>query len=698
MSRSPENGQPEHSSTGLRFPGPLVDRLALVGATVVPMDCARVLPDQTVVVEHGIIRTVGPRSQVPVVDARVMDCSGRYVVPGLADMHVHCWEPTDVAMYLANGVTAIRNMRGAPLHLALADKVVRRELPGPRLVTASPLIDGVDAAGRTSRQESIVLSDPHLADPLVRRLAGRGYQQIKAYGRLRLEVLRALGAASADAGLRLAGHCPDGVSHEEAIAAGMSCLEHLTGIATGHLDVRGPAADEVGEPGSPYLRAARLFAFLDLDRIRRLAGQMAAQGIWSCPTLAVNSATARHAGRAVEDPLLRYAPLQLARRWSWLLRGRLTLDGAPRPQQARPIVERKLAMAREVVSILQREGAPLLVGTDARNPFVHPGFTVHDELAHFVEAGLTPYEALRCATSEAARFLGEADAWGTVAEGKRADLLVVDRDPLDDLSTLSRSVAVLVNGFCLERADLESLLSQRERWARRVEQLPTVALPPTAADEPRPLAEGTLLETRFGAPAVRTAYRHRRLPDGSHLIEESHAEAPSGAQGHRTLRLTSELTLQDGRYVLEGPAGREVHAFARRAEGRYEVFIQDVDGVTSTVLLDATDLLPSERLSVSFYPIAADRARRAGHLGGNELAVLSVDGGEARVLEVRLAALPAAPEEGRPGDSWCIDVARPGEPCTLVHRLDGQGRLVDVVEKGAPGDRRLVPERGGTGR
>lgn len=698
MSRSPEIGRPERATMGLRFPGPLDGRLALVGVTVVPMDSARVLPEQTVMVEHGIIHAVGPRDQVPVAGARVMDCSGKYVVPGLADMHIHCWEPTDVAMYLANGVTAVRNMRGAPLHLALADKVMRQELPGPRLITASPLIDGVDAAGRTSRQESIMLSDPDLARPLVRRLAGRGYQQIKAYGRLRLPVLRALGAASADAGLRLTGHCPDGVSHEEAIAAGMSCLEHLTGIATGHLDARGAAAGSVAGPVSPYLRNARLLAHLDLDRVRRLAEQMAAHGIWSCPTLTVNSATARHAARTVEEPLLRYAPLQLARRWSWLLRGRLTFDGAPRPEQAQAIVERKLTMAREVVSLLQREGAPLLVGTDARNPFVHPGFAIHEELAHFVEAGLSPYEALRCATAEAARFLGEADAWGTVARGKRADLLVVDRDPLVDLSTLRHPEAVLVNGFCLKRADLESLLSQRERWARRVEELPTVPLPPADDDEPRPLAEGTLLETRFDTPAARTAYRHRRLSDGSHLIEEAHAETPSGAQGHRTLRLTSELTLREGRYVVEGPVGREVYAFVRRADGRYEVCIQDVDGVTSTVLLEAVDLLPSERLSVSFYPIAVDRARRAGRLGRREVAVLSVDGGEARVLEVRLSAHPAAPGAGGPASSWSIDVARPGEPCTLVHRLDGQGQLVDVVEKGAPGGRRLVPERGSARR
>lgn len=677
---------------GLRFPQRLTKPLALANVTVVPMDSNRVLARQTVVIEDGVISTVGPSDLVSTGRAKVVDCSNKYLAPGLADMHVHCWELTDIALYLANGVTTVRNMRGAPFHLALRQRVARAEIPGPQMITTTPLIDGVDTRNRTTRPDSLPLGDPDDARPMVSRLAARGYQQVKAYQSLSGRALRALGAASAEAGLRMTGHCPDGVTYEQSIGAGMSCFEHLTGIATGHRKARAPALPDPLN-SSRYLRGAFLLARdADLGAIARLADRMAEREIWNCPTVIVNSVTTRSMSSHREDPELRYAPFQLASRWRWLMSRRLGGAGASGCEDARALIQAKTAATLGIVSILHRAGAPLLVGTDARSPFVHPGFAIHDELEHFVEAGLTRYEALRCATADAARFLREDDAWGTVAEGKRADLLVLDGNPLADLQTLRDPQAVLANGFYLQRENLKALLRERERWARQVERLPPVKLAGAPKDDARPAAEGRLTETRFAAPTVTTAYRHRRLADGGYRIEETHAAAPAGTRGWLNLRLAHDLVILDGESVVEGPLGKEACVFGRRSGGGYAVRVTDVDGHTTTTDLEATSLFPSERLSVSFYPVGLGSPEVANRLEAVPVPSLSIDNGEARIIVIAVSRSGDRPaEKHREGVVWRLTVDRPGEPALYLHRFGCRGNLVESTEVGSLSALRVTP-------
>jgi hypothetical protein len=228
------SGQPD-PFTRLKSLVPASQPVAITHVTVVPMDSERVLAEQTVVIEDGRIRTVGPAAQVSVDRMQVVDGSHKFLMPGLADMHVHYQGPADAPMFLANGVTLVRNMWGFPMHLAIREKVRRREFPGPHLVTTSPLIDGLDDEGQQLWPGSPVLTDPQQASQLVHAYAERGYQQIKAYSLLTLDAVRALSRAAADAGLRVTGHCPDGATLEEAIEAGMTCFEHCVGLANGHL-------------------------------------------------------------------------------------------------------------------------------------------------------------------------------------------------------------------------------------------------------------------------------------------------------------------------------------------------------------------------------------------------------------------------------------------------------------------------------
>jgi imidazolonepropionase-like amidohydrolase len=354
-------------------------------------------------------------------------------------MHVHWWRREDGRLYLAGGVTTVRNMAGAPVHLEMARQVERGELAGPHLVTASPVIDGMGEDGQTVWPGAQLLVHPEKARPLVRGFAAQGYRQVKAYTWLRLDVLRALGRSAAEAGLPLTGHCPEGLTFEEAVAAGMRCFEHLLGIERGHLLNGGPTPvrRRPVASGRDLRRRISAASHVDYEAIRRLAAQMAARQVWSCPTLVLN-ASARDPAPALADPRLHLESREVGA--AWRQAAAAVTDQVARLHRVRG------EMYCRVVAILHEEGAPLLVGTDSPNPFVFQGSSVPDELALLVRAGLDRWQALRRATTEAARFLGEDREWGTVEVGKRADLLLLSRNPLHDLDALRKPEAVFVAG------------------------------------------------------------------------------------------------------------------------------------------------------------------------------------------------------------------------------------------------------------
>lgn len=654
----------------LEFPQ-RIPRLALVDVNVVPMDSDRVLRHQTVIVDGGFIVSVGCAGQVSVEGTRVVTCTGKYLMPGLSDMHVHCWEASDVALYLANGVTTIRNMRGAPFHLALQQLVARGVIPGPRIVTTSPLVDGVDSQNQTTRPDSLVLTDPRKAVPLVTRLAARGYQQIKAYERLSPEVLRALGHASAELGLRLTGHCPQGMSYEEAIAAGMSCFEHLTGLATARSMRKGYSGE-----------------VLDFDEVERLAELLTVKDVWNCPTLVVDVAAARNLV-SERGEVLRYMPRQLRARWKFLAR--------QRTRRAVSIGEHHRALWREcesmgeTVRLLHQAGAPLIIGTDARNPFVIPGFSIHEELASFIGAGLTPYQALRCATVEASRFLDESEVWGTVREGKRADLILLDCNPLADLQTLKDPEAVLLNGFFLVRSELRRLLQEREQWARRTERLPG------GEDDGWPLAgrsgfTGSLVETSFGEPAARLQFRHSVRPDGGSIIEEHRVHALSGTVASAELHLAPDLILESAEQVVHGPVGFEHLEIRRMTGGGYETWVKEVDGGEKRSVVDETDLFPSDRLSATFVAHALHEDASQESREDRHFQALTVDNGVTGAVSMTLLCVTT---KGPPGQvDWLLRIDRAGEPLERVHRIGSAGELLGMAERTPMGQTTWEPDQG----
>lgn len=298
------------------FPPKLSDPLAVVDVSVVPMDSPRLIPRQSVIIEDGLIRAIGPAAEVPVEGARVIEGRGKFLLPGLADMHVHFWERGQGALFLANGVTTVRNMWGEALHRVIHEENRKGLAPGPRLITTSPLIDGLNQDGRTLWNGSNYVEDSERAERFVRRYAEQGYRQIKVYSQLRHETLAALGKAAADNGVVLVGHCPNPMTFEEAIAEGMRCFEHLTNVFFGHFNEEaGPLPDGRWDSQDRVRILRAVVEDTDFDAIRRLATLMAEKEVWNCPTITVWQGGVPDATRA-DDPRLDYMPSWTGGWWS----------------------------------------------------------------------------------------------------------------------------------------------------------------------------------------------------------------------------------------------------------------------------------------------------------------------------------------------------------------------------------------------
>ena len=216
-------------------------------------------------------------------------------MPALADMHVHFWDPSEANLFLANGIAHVRNMWGTPLHLAWRQKVAKREVAGPRVTTTGPIVDGAGPDGKTIWPGSVLLAAPEDAGPLVKRLADRGYAQVKALSALQLEPLRALCAAAKTRGIPVTGHCPRVVLYEEAIDAGMRCFEHFAAIEVplAPLDEQGRIVAKLGtllgKVDACQRRAAKIPILLKRFRqsvlVAACSGRLTAD-CWQASTLA----------------------------------------------------------------------------------------------------------------------------------------------------------------------------------------------------------------------------------------------------------------------------------------------------------------------------------------------------------------------------------------------------------------------------
>lgn len=429
--------------------------IAFIHASVVPMDAPRILSDQTVVVRDGRIVQIGPSATLNPGAAQIIDARGRYLMPGLADMHVHLLEgPAYFPLFLAQGVTTVRNMAGGPPFAKLRDQVATGKLLGPTVYTAGPLIDGSPPVWPGS---DVVVSAGD-AQRVVGAQRQAGYDFLKVYDNLQAPAYEAVVAAAAKLGMHIAGHVSPNVGLERVLAARQWSIEHLTGYLEWLQRPDSPYRHEADVPQTfkhpAHMLAERqaLADWVDESHIAEIAVKTAQAGVWNVPTLVAmrNMVPAQERAAAWKRPGMSYATPML-RDWWNSDEGYTDKDWADK--------RRGDALRLCLVKALHAAGAGLLVGTDSPHPFVMPGYAVHEELGNFVSAGLSPYEALRAATADAARFMGKSGEFGTLIPGARADLLLVEGNPLEDVNNAARIVGVMVRGRWYTREALDQALT-----------------------------------------------------------------------------------------------------------------------------------------------------------------------------------------------------------------------------------------------
>lgn len=452
--------------------------VAFTHVAIVPMDRERVIEDQTVLVRDGRIVAMGDAASVEVPDdALRVDGRGRWLMPGLADMHTHLftdghWPDSlaadELAVMVASGVTTARLMIGTPEHLALRERVAADEILGPTLHLASPQLSG-KAHGDPFHGR--VVATPDEARAAVRELADAGYDFIKLTYFISRPVYDAVVETAAEVAIPVIGHVDREVGLARALEAGQQ-IEHLDGYVEAILADDAPGTRWIS---GPSLFQAESWEGLDAirwDRIEEVAEATARAGVWNTPTLTFFE-LAFGTGRPEEEirasPDFAFVPDAL--REDWFAGGKGLEKMRASPERRRRYVEARDRLTKAI----HAAGGKILAGSDTPEWFLLYGWTLHRELQNLVDAGLSPYAALEAATRNPAEWLGELDEAGTVAVGKRADLLLLEADPLEDVANAERRAGVMLRGRWLPEEELRATL---DRIAPRFR---SVALPEPAS-------------------------------------------------------------------------------------------------------------------------------------------------------------------------------------------------------------------------
>jgi imidazolonepropionase-like amidohydrolase len=421
---------------------------AFVNVHVVPMDREVVLRDYTVVVKGDRIAEVGPSSRVKAPSgAVIVNGAGRYLTPGLAEMHCHLTGGNDalneriLLLNVSRGVTTIRGMLGHPSHLVLRERVRKGELLGPTIYTSGPSLNGN------------TVPDEATATRLVEEQKAAGYDFLKIHPGIKRGPFDALAATADRVGIGFSGHVPVDVTLERALTARYRSIDHLDGYVEAL--VRDGAPVNTKEPGFFGLT---LIDHLDESKIPALVARTKAASVWNVPT---QSLVAAFMGPETTEalaarPEMKYVPTQMADQWIQA-RNNFLKDVADVPAEKRRRFE---GVRGRIIKALDDADAGVLLGADTPQIMQVPGWATHGELKALVGSGLTPYRALRAGTINVARFFGTTDRTGTVAVGKEASLVLVDANPLEDVGNMAKISGVMVRGRWIPADEQERLLGQ----------------------------------------------------------------------------------------------------------------------------------------------------------------------------------------------------------------------------------------------
>lgn len=396
------------------------------------MKDSELIKTQSVLIENGIIQKIGTDIQNP--NATLIDGTGKFLMPGLTDMHVHLFERhplknTWVILLLINGVTSVRDMCGEPGKLQLRDKIKRNEILAPNIYQSGPIIDGVkDNFGLFA-----FASCPEQGREIVVGQKKAGYDFIKVYDGLTKEVYSAIVDEAHKQGMLVDGHLPDKITLEEALKLNQNSIEHLNGY----------------------------FEWKDnqvsLIVPENYAPLTASANVWNCPTIYnhyMNWSRKRAAEMFTYAETSGLIPSALREMW----KKRISNNSKELMEIVDKFGESNNETLEKIVLNLYNSKAKLIAGTDAGSlPLLIPGYSLHQELKIMTEIGIPTYEVLKMTTINAALAMNKDTEFGTIEVGKRADLLLLNSNPLDNLDNLQNKSGLMIRGIWLSEDDIKKL-------------------------------------------------------------------------------------------------------------------------------------------------------------------------------------------------------------------------------------------------
>jgi len=430
------------------------DRWLIRDVHLITMQDDNVLRDRDVLIRDGRIEAISESGAKAPESVRVIEGKGGYLMPGLAEMHAHV--PGSQAdeqlredilfLYLSNGITLARGMLGEALHLDMRESLASGDLLGPRLITSGPSLNGRSVAS------------PEAGKGMVREQAEAGYDFLKIHPGLSRAEFDAIAKTANELGIDFAGHVPEAVGIERALEAGYASIDHLDRY------LRALVSEQTLESTDPGFFDYHLAPHVKSDRIAEIAAKTREAGVWNVPTeTLMHNVLLLDPERIREDrPEFRYLPESMIESWIDRVRQTQTSEDYDR-DAAEDYIEVRLAL----IAALHEAEAGLLLGSDAPQIFNVPGFSIHHEMAILERAGLSPYDILKTGTVNPARFFDKADDWGRIEEGMRAELLLLDANPLEDLDNLRDPRGVMTENHWLDQAAISQRLEAiEERYAR----------------------------------------------------------------------------------------------------------------------------------------------------------------------------------------------------------------------------------------
>ena len=416
--------------------------VAFVDVNVIPMNREAVLANQTVIVRDGRIVTVGPTASTSVpAGAQRVDGRGKYLIPGLAEMHGHIPGPNSALtpenvlfLYVAAGATTVRGMQGHPSHLTLRQRVESGEIIGPRLYLSAPPLSGNNTP------------TPEAARTAVRNAKAAGYDHLKVHENLSAEVYDAIVQSTREAGLPWAGHVSGHVGVRRALAAGQATIDHMDDY------IEGLERDDAPTKASTN-KMPQVLDYIDESKIGALAAETRNAGVGIVPTMPLwEVLRGLHDPADMNDrPELRYIPPQTRTAWQNSVNN-------IRNNTQRTYAEREIALRNRMLKALSDAGVLILLGSDAPQLYSVPGFSLDREMESMVMAGMTPFQVLASGTINVARYYRIENEAGTIEPGKRADLILLNANPLQDIRNVSQRAGVMIRGRWLAAEEIAARL------------------------------------------------------------------------------------------------------------------------------------------------------------------------------------------------------------------------------------------------